>query len=54
MMDHQRRTLATATGATSLGLGDVAAGLRERPEELKAAFAGDFWLEEEPGGGAKM
>jgi hypothetical protein len=46
-MDHQRRTLATAAGATRLGLGDVAVGLRERAEKLKAAFAGDFWLEEE-------
>src|SRR6516165_2562934 len=33
--------------ATRLDRGDVAAGLRERAEKLKVAFARDFWLEEE-------
>jgi glycogen debranching enzyme len=39
--------VAIADVATRLGRGDVAAGLRERAEKLKVAFARDFWLEEE-------
>jgi glycogen debranching enzyme len=39
--------VAIADVATRLGRGDVAAGLRERAEKLKAAFARDFWLEKE-------
>src|SRR5260370_3809981 len=39
--------VAIADVAARLGRSEVAAGLRERAEKLKAAFARDFWLEEE-------
>ena len=39
--------VAIADVATRLDRGDVAAGLRERADKLKAAFARDFWLEKE-------